>query len=134
MIYLEFKDGKSNKFWKAEVDGGDLVVTWGRIGSTGQTKRTSCGWEAAAKASADKQATKKLQKGYVNADTASAEGPPAARASAPRGGSAIMRALTAKDPERDALEAAVAADPDDYDARGRPSPTTSRPSTVRRRR
>lgn len=36
---LELKDGKSDKFWEAELGRTWFDVTWGRIGSAGQTKR-----------------------------------------------------------------------------------------------
>ena len=37
---LEYRDGSSNKFWRIELAGTSHTVTFGRIGTTGQTKTT----------------------------------------------------------------------------------------------
>lgn len=65
MDRYELSDGKSHKFWAAEVDGGELTTQWGRIGTDGQSKTKSLGSPEAA----DKELTKliraKTKKGYV---------------------------------------------------------------------
>ncbi|MEY4613282.1 MAG: hypothetical protein RL179_1255 [Planctomycetota bacterium] len=38
MKRFEFKDAKSNKFWEVEVKGKNLQVTFGKIGTEGQSK------------------------------------------------------------------------------------------------
>ncbi|MBK8803607.1 MAG: WGR domain-containing protein [Fibrobacteres bacterium] len=42
MTYLEFKDGTSHKFWQIELEGSAFTVTFGRIGTAGQAKTTTC--------------------------------------------------------------------------------------------
>src|SRR4051794_28811207 len=64
MIRLVLKDGKSNKFWQAETRGTSLDVTWGRIGTRGQAKRTKFETGAAARAAYDKLLAEKRKKGY----------------------------------------------------------------------
>lgn len=39
--YFEFRQGRSRKFWEAKQDGRTVTVTWGRIGSDGQSKSKS---------------------------------------------------------------------------------------------
>jgi len=69
---LEFSDDKSHKFWHIERDGSDSTVTYGRIGTDGQSKTKSFDDEAAAKAHYDKQVQGKLKKGYADAGSAAA--------------------------------------------------------------
>lgn len=65
MDRYELSDGKSHKFWAAEVEGGELTTKWGRIGTDGQSKTKSLGSAEAA----DKELTKliraKTKKGYL---------------------------------------------------------------------
>lgn len=67
-IYLEFKDAKSNKFWRARTEGGELTINYGRIGTDGQTKVKDLGDAGSAKAEMDKVAGSKRRKGYEDAD------------------------------------------------------------------
>lgn len=62
--YFEFVDGKSSKFWEISVDGCDVTVRYGRIGTNGQTKTKSFGDESAAEAHAEKLIEEKTGKGY----------------------------------------------------------------------
>ena len=61
---FEVKDGKSNKFWEIELTGTTQTVRWGRIGSTGQEKRSSFASDKAASKDADALVRSKLAKGY----------------------------------------------------------------------
>jgi predicted DNA-binding WGR domain protein len=67
-VYLEYKDAKSNKFWRARTEGGELTINYGRIGTDGQTKVKDLGDAASAKAEMDKVAGSKRRKGYDDAD------------------------------------------------------------------
>ena len=61
---FEFSDGKSNKFWEIAVEGTDVTVRYGRMGSDGQTKTKSFADEDAANAHAEKSIVQKTGKGY----------------------------------------------------------------------
>lgn len=61
---LEFVQGKSSKFWQVTQTGTEVEITFGRIGTAGQTQRRSFDDEATAHADAQKQMKGKLKKGY----------------------------------------------------------------------
>jgi DNA ligase-1 len=61
---FEFAEGKSSKFWEVRVDGSDMTVRFGRIGTAGQTKTKTFASEASAKKEADKLVAEKTGKGY----------------------------------------------------------------------
>lgn len=61
---FEFSDAKSSKFWEVSVAGGAVTVTYGRIGTVGQTQTKDYGSDDVAQATADKQVAEKLKKGY----------------------------------------------------------------------
>jgi DNA ligase-1 len=62
---FEFSDGKSNKFWSIAVDGSNVTVSFGRIGTTGQTKVKSLPDAAAAAKHAEQLIEEKTGKGYI---------------------------------------------------------------------
>lgn len=62
---FEFSEGKSNKFWTISVQGADVTVQFGRIGSQGQTNVKSFPDNAAAEKHATKLIAEKTGKGYV---------------------------------------------------------------------
>ncbi|MFI7677255.1 DUF4132 domain-containing protein [Actinophytocola sp. NPDC049390] len=72
MRRLEYIGGGSAKFWEGVVQGSDVVVSWGRIGTDGQTKRKEFGSATAAEAFLAKQVADKIKKGYADAGTATA--------------------------------------------------------------
>jgi predicted DNA-binding WGR domain protein len=76
-IHLEYKDAKSNKFWRAKTEGGELVINYGRIGSDGQTKVKDFGDGASAQAEMTKVAASKRKKGYADTEGGSQAPPPA---------------------------------------------------------
>lgn len=39
--YFEFSDGKAHKFWQLELSSAAYTVTYGRIGSVGQTSAST---------------------------------------------------------------------------------------------
>jgi uncharacterized protein (TIGR02996 family) len=90
MRTFRFRDGKSDKFWSVGVEGNRLTVTFGPTGTAGQTKVKEFKDEAAARREEEKLICQKTAKGY-------------AEAAAP----------AAPSPMRQALEEALADDPDD---------------------
>ncbi len=65
--YLVFEDGTSRKFWHVRVESNNVVITFGRIGTAGQTQIKAYPSAADAEKDAAKQAAGKLKKGYVEA-------------------------------------------------------------------
>jgi predicted DNA-binding WGR domain protein len=68
-VSLECVEGGSSKFWRARVDGGTLVVNFGRIGTGGQTQIKELGPDGAAK-ELEKLIREKRKKGYEDAGSA----------------------------------------------------------------
>ncbi|MGX1930712.1 WGR domain-containing protein [Flagellimonas sp. 2504JD4-2] len=74
-IRLEYHDQKSAKFWEIQVDGACHVVTYGKIGTNGQSKTKDFESAEAALKEAEKLIASKKKKGYVkttNADSSQA--------------------------------------------------------------
>jgi predicted DNA-binding WGR domain protein len=61
---FEFSEGNSNKFWAIEVNGTEVTVLFGRIGTQGQTKVKSFPDAAAAANHVARLVQEKLGKGY----------------------------------------------------------------------
>jgi uncharacterized protein (TIGR02996 family) len=93
MRTFQYSDAKSNKFWDIEVSGDSFTVTYGKVGSKGQTQTKTFPSPDKAQAAADKLIAEKLGKGYR--ETTPASGPA---------------------PLRTALETALEEDPDDLAA------------------
>jgi uncharacterized protein (TIGR02996 family) len=72
MRRFEFRDGKSAKFWAIELAGRSFTVTYGKIGSAGQTQTKDFPDEARAQKAHDKLVTEKLAKGYQETTAAPA--------------------------------------------------------------
>jgi uncharacterized protein (TIGR02996 family) len=64
MRTFEFSEGTSNKFWRIEVSGNRTTVTFGKIGTAGQTQIKDHADAAAAQKEHDKLVAEKLKKGY----------------------------------------------------------------------
>jgi uncharacterized protein (TIGR02996 family) len=62
---FQFSDAKSHKFWSVEVAGTELTVTYGKVGTAGQTLTKSFATPEKAQAEADKLIREKTGKGYV---------------------------------------------------------------------
>ncbi|MDB4992718.1 MAG: ligase, partial [Myxococcaceae bacterium] len=80
---FEFVEGGSSKFWEVSVDGSSFTVTFGRIGTAGQTKTKDCDDDADAQAEANKLIAEKTKKGYAEVGggaAAKAAAKPAAKA------------------------------------------------------
>lgn len=61
---FEYSDEKSNKFWEIEVKGRDHTVTYGKIGSNGQTKTKSFDNSEGSEKDAERLIKQKMKKGY----------------------------------------------------------------------
>jgi DNA ligase-1 len=64
---FEFSDDKSNKFWSIAVDGANVTVCFGRVGTSGQTQTKSFADAAAAAKHAERLIDEKTKKGYTEA-------------------------------------------------------------------
>jgi predicted DNA-binding WGR domain protein len=62
---FEFVEGSSSKFYEVAVAGTSVRVTFGRIGTAGQTQTKEFASLAEAQKHAEKQIAQKLKKGYV---------------------------------------------------------------------
>jgi predicted DNA-binding WGR domain protein/uncharacterized protein YwqG len=65
--YLEFTDIDSYKFYEVNVDSAEVIICYGRIGTSGQTSRTTYATPEKARIAACKKLNEKLKKGYVPA-------------------------------------------------------------------
>ncbi|MBE8400161.1 DUF4132 domain-containing protein [Leptospira borgpetersenii] len=61
---LTYQDGSSNKFWNIEVTGNSFTVTYGKIGTAGQTQTKTYDNEDKCLKEAEKLLSEKLKKGY----------------------------------------------------------------------
>ena len=99
-VYLEYVDDKSSKFWEISVQGRYHTVTYGRIGSEGQSKTKEFEDAAAAEADAQKLIASKKKKGYAEAKVG------ASRESSGGGAKRVSRTVKAKKaPPQDTNEA-----------------------------
>ncbi len=64
MRTFQFSDAKSHKFWTIDVHGSDFTVTYGKVGTAGQTQTKSFPSADNARAEADKLIREKTGKGY----------------------------------------------------------------------
>jgi predicted DNA-binding WGR domain protein len=71
MRHLELVDGTSNKFWEIDYTDGDgeFTVTWGRIGTAGQTQTKEFATSDKAATEYAKLVAEKTKKGYSALDT-----------------------------------------------------------------
>jgi len=74
---FELVEGSSSKFWQIQVEGASFTVTYGRIGTAGQSKTTKCASAEAARTEADKLIREKTKKGYHEHGAEAAWRPPA---------------------------------------------------------
>ena len=75
MRSFTFSEGTSNKFWNIDLQGKQFTVTFGKIGTNGQTQVKAFADDAAAKKEHDKLVAEKVKKGYTEA-TPSAKAQP----------------------------------------------------------
>ncbi|MFO0850210.1 MAG: WGR domain-containing protein [Gemmataceae bacterium] len=72
MRTFQFSDAKSHKFWNVDVQGATLTVTYGKVGSAGQTTTKSFPTPQKAQAEADKLVAEKTKKGYAETTSTAA--------------------------------------------------------------
>ena len=65
MRRFELSDGKSNKFWEIDLDGTSFSVTFGKIGTSGQTQTKTFDNASKAQTEYDKLVKEKTKKGYT---------------------------------------------------------------------
>ncbi|MBC8008554.1 MAG: STM4015 family protein [Burkholderiales bacterium] len=70
---LVYMDAKSSKFWNIELNGSSHTVTYGRIGTLGQSGAKTFPSPEAAQKDMDKLVREKLAKGYTDAAGAGAD-------------------------------------------------------------
>ena len=63
--HFEFVEGKSSKFWEISVDGCEVTVRFGRIGSAGTNKVKTHADAKTARREADRLIAEKTDNGYV---------------------------------------------------------------------
>ncbi|MDR2589103.1 MAG: WGR domain-containing protein, partial [Spirochaetales bacterium] len=80
--YLTYEDGTSKKFWKVQTSNKQVTVTFGRMGTAGQTQTREYASPADAEKDAAKQAAAKLKKGYKESSPPAASPSPAAASKA----------------------------------------------------
>lgn len=62
---FEFSEGSSNKFWELGIEGSQVTVRFGRIGTQGQSSVKSFPDEVAAIKHAESLVKQKTGKGYL---------------------------------------------------------------------
>lgn len=67
VVRLHFEQGTSRKFWTAALNGVELKVTFGRIGTAGQSNLKAFDSAERARREMDKLVAEKLRKGYIEA-------------------------------------------------------------------
>ena len=72
MRTFQYSDATSHKFWTIDVTGASVTVTYGKIGTAGQTQTKAYPTPEAARAEADKLVREKVRKGYVETTPAAA--------------------------------------------------------------
>lgn len=92
---FRFVEGSSSKFWAIEQSGKSFTVTFGRIGTAGQTQTKEFGSDDEAKKNADKLIAEKTKKGYTEVGAAST----ASTAKAPAAAKPKKGAKAAPEPE-----------------------------------
>jgi DNA ligase 1 len=63
--HFEYVEGPSSKFWEISVNGSEVTVRYGRIGTAGASKVKTHADAQAARREADRLITEKTDKGYV---------------------------------------------------------------------
>jgi predicted DNA-binding WGR domain protein/Leucine-rich repeat (LRR) protein len=63
--HLTYKDDKSDKFWKIELEGENFTVIFGKTGTAGQSQTKTFENEEKCEKEAEKLINEKLKKGYV---------------------------------------------------------------------
>lgn len=117
---FRFVEGSSSKFWAIEQTGKGFTVTFGRIGTAGQTQTKEFGSEDEAKKTAEKLIAEKTKKGYTEvgaqpaaSSTSTTKPKKGAKAAAPEPEPAAPVAAPA-DPVRTEVTRSIDLDPEDF--------------------
>lgn len=125
MRRFELVEGTSSKFWEIDLDGSSFTVTWGRIGTAGQTQTKSFDSAEKSQKEHDKLVAEKTKKGYLEVEGASnpSSGTPTPKAPpAPKKDAADEAAsTTTKAPKAAKSPKAEKADDDDAPAAAPPA-------------
>ena len=78
MRSFTFAEGTSNKFWNIDLQGKQFTVTFGKIGTNGQTQVKAFADGAAAQKEHDKLVAEKVKKGYTETTVAAPKAAPVA--------------------------------------------------------
>lgn len=71
---FQFNEGSSNKFWTISLEGSSFTVTFGKIGTAGQSQTKSFGSNDEAQTAYKKLVAEKMKKGYVRTSGSPAQG------------------------------------------------------------
>ncbi|HCT3242215.1 TPA: WGR and DUF4132 domain-containing protein [Escherichia coli] len=80
MRHFIYQDEKSHKFWAVEQQGNELHISWGKVGTKGQSQIKSFSDAAAAEKAELKLIAEKTKKGYVENASANVHIPPITKA------------------------------------------------------
>ncbi|TBR68706.1 MULTISPECIES: WGR and DUF4132 domain-containing protein [unclassified Escherichia] len=80
MRHFIYQDEKSHKFWAVEQQGNELHISWGKVGTNGQSQVKSFADAAAAAKAEQKLIAEKTKKSYVEGDSANVYIPPVTKA------------------------------------------------------
>ncbi|ENQ9332666.1 WGR and DUF4132 domain-containing protein [Escherichia coli] len=80
MRHFIYQDEKSHKFWAVEQQGNELHISWGKVGTNGQSQIKSFADAAAAAKAELKLIAEKTKKGYVENASANVHIPPITKA------------------------------------------------------
>jgi len=99
MRRFTYSDAKSNKFWAIDLKGNAFTVSYGKVGTAGQSQTKTFPTSDKAKAEAEKLIKEKTGKGYVEEGVAQ---------SAPKSDREVLEAAVVAHPEDRAAHAALA--------------------------
>ncbi|MBB8526770.1 WGR and DUF4132 domain-containing protein [Escherichia coli] len=80
MRHFIYQDEKSHKFWAVEQQGNELHISWGKVGTNGQSQVKNFADVAAAEKAKLKLIAEKTKKGYVENASANVHIPPITKA------------------------------------------------------
>lgn len=95
---FELVDGQHSKFWVIQIVGRYYFVTYGRIGTRGQTQVKAFSTDTGAEGAAMDMITSKRRKGYVEVGVDSYVGAPAEMLASVRGESRETRPESGETP------------------------------------
>ncbi|HEI2544784.1 TPA: WGR and DUF4132 domain-containing protein [Escherichia coli] len=83
MRHFIYQDEKSHKFWAVKQQENELHISWGKVGTNGQSQVKSFADAAAAEKAELKLIAEKMKKGYVEGDSVNMVLPPVTKESTP---------------------------------------------------